>query len=60
MLVFVANYEYYDYNDYDVYAYDEEKDEKLKENFQLRHELQEILNKLNPNAVRFILFIIYQ
>ena len=68
---FVANYEYYDYNDYDVYAYDEEKDEKLKENFQLRQELQEILNKLNvststetpavlPNAVRFILFIIYQ
>ena len=63
-----ANYEYYDYNDYDVYAYDEEKDEKLKENFQLRQELQEILNKLNvststeapaalPNAVRF--FLVY-
>ena len=65
---FAANYEYYDYNDYDVYAYDEEKDEKLKENFQLRQELQEILNKLNvststeapaalPNAVRF--FLVY-
>merc|ERR1712038_305643 len=45
-----ANYEYYDYNDYDVYAYDEEKDEKLKENFQLRQELQEILNKLNVST----------
>ena len=59
-----ANYDSYDYNDYDLYAYDEEEDEKLKEEYKLKQELSEIMDKLNmtttesplPNAVRFSIY----
>ena len=37
----------YDYNDYDMYAYDEEQTEKMKKEHQLRLELQSILSQLN-------------
>ena len=55
-----ANYDSYDYHDYDLYAYDEDEDEKLREEYKLKQELSEILDKLNmtttesplPNAVR--------
>ena len=55
-----ANYDSYDYNDYDLYAYDEDEDEKLREEYKLKQELSEIMDKLNmtttesplPNAVR--------
>ena len=57
-----ANYDSYDYNDYDLYAYDEDEDEKLREEYKLKQELSEILDKLNmtttesplPNAVRIL------
>jgi len=45
-----ANYEEYDYNDYDLYAYNDDETEQLKKEHDLRKELQNILDKLNTTT----------
>ncbi len=45
-----ANYEEYDYNDYDLYAYDEDETENAKKEHDLRQQLNQILSQLNSTT----------
>ena len=47
-----ANYESYDYNDYDLYGYDDEDTERMKHERELRNELNQIMSELNMTTTQ--------
>lgn len=47
-----ANYESYDYNDYDLYGYDDEDTERMKRERELHNELNQIMSELNMTTTQ--------